>query len=290
MGYTWQPDIDYAANRSIKFWRAQLAFRGFSPRGSNLDALKERLRRTEMREMDHLVAAGKHKMKAAWKLQVDSPTPLEEFAEVDNEDMDDEEEEDEEEEDKEEEEDENEADDSLEEEDDEDDNPGPWDITGCWEIRCRALLYWSNSPLTIEIGTREQRLGHQTYGSFDFGSWNGVLRFTAEGGYGPEEFILSDSDLPSKETPTCYYRWRGIEVGEDVIQLGSDNDLYSLTFSKNGKYMQGTWGCLNGEPGTVNFIGVKVGNAYNEMDIHGEWKSRNEAAYDKANRDRWKRY
>lgn len=295
LGYRWQSDIDYASNQQINFWRAQLAFRGFSPRGTNAEALKERLRKTEMREMDSKVAADKVNMKDAWKLleapipQVDNSGLREESPkaeeEVDEEDMDDGEE--------------NEEDEEEQEEDKEekDHGPGPWNITGNWKIECRDLLYWSDSPLTIEIETHEQRLGHQTYGRFDFRSWNSVFQFTTEeegqsyGRYEPEDFILGDSNLPSEENPTCYYRWRGIEVGEDVIQLGEDNHLYSMTFSENGMHMKGTWGCQNGEPGTISFTGVKAGyGGYGGMDIQREWNARNEAAYDGANRNRWKRY
>ncbi|CAG8954549.1 hypothetical protein HYFRA_00004465 [Hymenoscyphus fraxineus] len=311
LGYRWQSDIDHEANQPIEFLRAQLAFRGFSPRGSDVNALRERLRKSEMMEMDEKVAAARREMKDAWKLlenrdladprrddpgregeQTDSEdVESEDQDDNEDEDMDDEDDESEEQES---EEDENENDDDDEEEDEE--TLGPWDITGEWVLNCRSLEDWSDgTPLTIQIHSREQRSGHQTYGRFEFGGWNGVIRFvTAEedgGGYGydPEDFILNDSDRPSEENPTCHYRWRGVEDGEGVIQLREDNYLYSMTFSKNGNYVEGNWGCRDGEPGVVHFTGVKDNSdgGYG-MSIEREWKARNQAAYDKANRDRWR--
>jgi hypothetical protein len=46
-----------------------------------------------------------------------------------------------------------------------------------------------------------------------------------------DEFLLDTDDLPSAGNSTRCYRWRGKEDGEDVIQLGEDQHLYTMTFS-----------------------------------------------------------
>ena len=43
------------SNKPIDFWKAQLAFRGFSPRGSDINALKERLRNANTDVMNPFV-------------------------------------------------------------------------------------------------------------------------------------------------------------------------------------------------------------------------------------------
>jgi hypothetical protein len=105
-----------------------------------------------------------------------------------------------------------------------------------------------------------------------------------------EEFLLSKEDMPSAENPTIFYRWRGKEDGQGIIQLRSENDLYEMTFSDGGRSFTGTWGSHDADPGTVKFSGVKTyDGVYQDMNIQFEWGSLDEAAYDRANRDRWRR-
>jgi len=46
--------------------------------------------------------------------------------------------------------------------------------------------------------------------------------------------------MPSEEDPTQYYHWRGKEMGEEIIQLGSDNFTYKMKFLHGGKRVKGT--------------------------------------------------
>ncbi|KUJ09738.1 uncharacterized protein LY89DRAFT_276619 [Mollisia scopiformis] len=51
-GYAFEHNIDYDDDEPIEFWKAQLALRGFFSRGSNLAALKQRLRNANTNEKD----------------------------------------------------------------------------------------------------------------------------------------------------------------------------------------------------------------------------------------------
>jgi len=78
-------------------------------------------------------------------------------------------------------------------------------------------------------------------------------------------------------------------MGQDVIQLGLEIHMYTMTFSDWGTKINGTWGTHDGDPGEVALKGIKTG----DTDLYGcniqyEWDNHNEAAYDKANRDRWR--
>ena len=129
------------------------------------------------------------------------------------------------------------------------------------------------------------------------GQYKGVFRFSSQqkSRMGNrckddiEEFLLPN-EVPPAESPTIFYRWRGRESGENVIQLRSEFQLYEMTFSNGGSKVSGTWGC-DADPGDVQFTGVKVGehNAYDRMNIQHEWGHLNKQTYDQENRDRWRR-
>ena len=76
-----------------------------------------------------------------------------------------------------------------------------------------------------------------------------------------------------------------------MIQLGSENALYQMTFSDGGRRVTGTWGC-DEDPGFVEFSGVKVSyhSIFHNMNVEDEWGLLNEDAYNRENRDRWKRW
>ena len=61
-GYSFDPTPSCTIKRPIEFWRAQLAFRGYSARGSDIEALKVRLRGTKSEVMDAKVAGLGKKM------------------------------------------------------------------------------------------------------------------------------------------------------------------------------------------------------------------------------------
>jgi hypothetical protein len=104
-----------------------------------------------------------------------------------------------------------------------------------------------------------------------------------------DEILLEPNDVPSEENPSRSYRWRGKETCEGVIELMSESKLYKMTFSDGRRKISGTWG-VRGDPGEVTFKGVKIqnGSAYLECNIGYEWDNHFEAAYDKADRDRWR--
>jgi len=95
--------------------------------------------------------------------------------------------------------------------------------------------------------------------------------------------------MPSEEDPTQYYHWRGKEMGEEIIQLGSDNFTYKMKFLHGGKRVKGTWGTHDSDPGNVQFGGVQTSESDGSpgFRIRYAWKDYNEAAYNKANRERW---
>lgn len=150
----------------------------------------------------------------------------------------------------------------------------------------------------MTIYSEDRRNGRELNARFDFGELEGVFRFSTQRearghGYNNDigEFLLDSDDMPSSEEPTRYYRWRGKSTGEDVIELRSEHDLYKMTFSDGGKSVKGTWGTKNSDPGTVRFNGVKTEdlNPHERCKIQREWDNLDQAAYDKANRDRWRR-
>jgi hypothetical protein len=177
-----------------------------------------------------------------------------------------------------------------------------WDITGNWEIKCphMAGCFGQYAPYTLEIFSSQHRVGQQVYGRFDFGmgAYKGVFRFSSqqEDRMGNpckddiEEFLLPN-DILSAQSPTISYRWRGREGGENVIQLGSENYLYQMTFSDGGRRVDGTWGHHNADPGTVTFSGIKIGDhaLHDGMGIQYQWNNLDQATYDQENRDRWRR-
>lgn len=76
-----------------------------------------------------------------------------------------------------------------------------------------------------------------------------------------------------------------------MIELGSDHHLYEMTFSDDGKRVKGMWGTRNADPGVVEFTGIKTGDIspYQDCNIQHEWDEHDQRAYDRANRNRWRR-
>ncbi|KAL5324847.1 hypothetical protein ACEPPN_005966 [Leptodophora sp. 'Broadleaf-Isolate-01'] len=103
----------------------------------------------------------------------------------------------------------------------------------------------------------------------------------------PETFYFKSITQPSAKHPTWNYRYRGEESGEGVIELGSDLELYSLTFcGPSGRVLKGTIGGSVFEDCT--FTGFRVGDVGTEyLDIREEWANRNASAYENSRVDRW---
>jgi hypothetical protein len=196
-----------------------------------------------------------------------------------------------------------------------------WDVTGKWKISCPHIEKgWDAEDLMLEIYLNETEKGPQMFAEFDFGAIKGVFRFERqdddekgnvseddesnlekdseeedqdeeddddERSPTPEAFYLGSTTQPSVKYPTWNYRYRGEEQGEGVIELGSDDDLYSLTFcGPKGRTLKGNFG--GSAFGDCTFTGVKVGiSGSASIDIAEEWASRNYAAYEEARTGRW---
>jgi hypothetical protein len=199
-----------------------------------------------------------------------------------------------------------------------------WDVTGKWKISCSHIEEgWDAEDLTLDIYLDETAKGPQMFSEFDFGAIKGVFRFerqddderdnasddgesksegeSDEEGQNdleeeddeeersptPEAFYFGSTTQPSAKYPTWNYRYRGEEQGEGVIELGSDDDLYSITFyGPKGRTLKGKFG--GSAFGDCTFTGVKVGiGGSGSIDIAEEWASRNYAAYEEARTGRW---
>ncbi|KAG4419598.1 hypothetical protein IFR04_007300 [Cadophora malorum] len=103
----------------------------------------------------------------------------------------------------------------------------------------------------------------------------------------PELFYLHNITQPSAKFPTWNYRYRGEETGEGEIELGSDSELYSITFcNPKGQTLKGAIG--GSAFGGCTFTGVKVGSDGNvHLDIQEEWANRNASAHENARTGRW---
>ncbi len=83
---------------------------------------------------------------------------------------------------------------------------------------------------------------------------------------------ITPNSIPSPQHPTWTFRWRGRETGQGEIQLGSDQNLCSMTF-------RGPGGCkLNSIfycdfIGECAFTGLKIGDGskLQRVDIDGRW-------------------
>jgi hypothetical protein len=174
-----------------------------------------------------------------------------------------------------------------------------WDL----EIECQDMAdcFGQSSPYTMTIFSEYRRNGRELYGRFDFGEFEGVFRFStqreAQGHRHKrydndiDEFLLDAGDMPSAEDPKRYYCWREKSTGKDVIELRSDSHLYKMTFFDSGRRVKGTWDTQDSDPGDVRFQGVKTEDLspYERCNIQREWDGLDQAAYDKANKDRWRR-
>ncbi|KAF7854508.1 uncharacterized protein EAF02_011683 [Botrytis sinoallii] len=310
-------------NRPVEFWKAQLAFRGFSPRGNDIKALKQRLVNSNTVQPDTMVKQGIQKMMRAYrKKDRENEEPVhqarqarhveegdrEEYEDSDEEPLEDNEEEnngegeDDEGEDDEGEDDEgengaetdkdseeydNDADDS-----DEELNDGPWDITGHWELECKTMSsnYSQSKSYTFDIFSAPRGQARQVFGRFNLGKFKGIIRFArGRNSADRNEYLLNQQFDPWTADNTRLYRWRGKDC-QDIIQLGSDSRSYTMTFSRGVKRVNGVWGTHDGDPGTVEFTGRKVSeeDIFSGSGILHEWTNHNQHAYDAANRARWR--
>ncbi|KAH7311846.1 hypothetical protein BKA65DRAFT_413203 [Rhexocercosporidium sp. MPI-PUGE-AT-0058] len=103
----------------------------------------------------------------------------------------------------------------------------------------------------------------------------------------PEAFYFNSITQPSTKHPTWNYRYRGEETGEGVIEVGSDSELYSITFcGPKGQTLTGTIG--GGAFGDCTFTGVKVDGAGAEyLNIREEWANGNASAYENTRVGQW---
>lgn len=75
----------------------------------------------------------------------------------------------------------------------------------------------------------------------DFDDGDGKLTPTRPN---PEDFYFESITKPSAKYPTWNYRWRGEEQYEGVVEPGSDEQVYTLTFYGRGRQLMGNFGGL----------------------------------------------
>ncbi|TGO59152.1 hypothetical protein BOTNAR_0168g00270 [Botryotinia narcissicola] len=242
-------------NRPVEFSKAQLPFRGFSPIGNDIEALKRRLVNSNDVQPDTMVKQGIQKMMRAYRKkdreneepvhQARQARHVEEVDQEEDEDSVEESVEDNEEEGNDEREDDEgensseengaEADKGSEECDNNVDdsagelNDGPWDITRHWELECKAMSsnYDQSQPYTLDIFSAPYTRGQQVFGRFDLGESKGIIRFPREGNAaGRNEYLLTQKSDPWTADNTRLYRWRGKDC-QNIIQLGSDSLLHN---------------------------------------------------------------
>ncbi|KAM3156586.1 hypothetical protein ABEW05_002900 [Botrytis cinerea] len=301
-------------NKPIQFWKAQLAFRGFSPRESDIEALKQRLVNSNIDEPDTVVEQGIQKMMRAYrKKDRENKEPVHQAQQARHEEEGKDSDQDSV-------KDNDEGEDHSEECDDDADNTdeelngeeldddelgndelddervylGMWATTGHWELKCKTISsnYGRSEPYTLDIFSVVCTQGFQVFGRFNLGEFKGIIRF-ARGGNSADrnEYILDQeydvwtADMDS----TRIYRWRGKDR-RDIIQLGSDSYAYTMTFSRADTRVNGVWGTCDGDPGTVEFTGKKVSeeDTFARDGILQEWRDHNQRAYDAVNTERWR--
>ena len=167
----------------------------------------------------------------------------------------------------------------------------------------------------------------QMYASFDFIAITGIMRFinpsvredaqeegkkprsyedsshdesedSYDHGPAPAHFLFPKVSLPSSSAREFTFRWRGEETGEGEIQLYSDQKLCSMTF-ESPNALSGVF--ISDLTGEVEFQGIRQGSgtetkrrwpqerreAADRLDPSYAWRSRNEAAYERASKGRW---
>lgn len=70
-GYRWDPDpgLGYACDCPLDYWKAQLAFRGLSPYGSSIEALKMRLSKDNKCTMDGSAFEARQAMREEYRVR-----------------------------------------------------------------------------------------------------------------------------------------------------------------------------------------------------------------------------
>lgn len=186
---------------------------------------------------------------------------------------------------------------------------GKWDIFGTWAINCPyAEDNWGEAKdkctLTIYEEGGAGKGGKHIWAEFDFAVMAGVFRFLRPAS-NPEntglvesrkrkrtapvedDFKLGSSEAPSPSHATWEYRWRGEETGEGEIQVDSDEDIYSITFSgSHGMELHGTFG--GGCFPNCQFSGVKTGERKaSKTCAERKWRDFGREAYETARHARW---
>ena len=119
-----------------------------------------------------------------------------------------------------------------------------------------------------------------------------------EHGPAPENFLFPNVSLPSSSVREFTFRWRGEETGEGEIQLYSDQKVCSMTF-KSPNALSGVF--ISDLTGEVEFKGIRQGpetetkrrwpqerrESADLSDPSYAWRSRDEAAYERARKGRW---
>lgn len=125
----------------------------------------------------------------------------------------------------------------------------------------------STFEVTLALSKNKDRL----WGSYDFGMFSGVIRF---------------SHLPAGPGDSVPCLWRGRENGEGEMSFGNDCKG-TFTFVKKGRGFKGTMNLY----GDVQFVGTwndAISSSVEAQRFEAEWKEYNEKNYEAERVGRWR--
>lgn len=187
-----------------------------------------------------------------------------------------------------------------------------WDVTGHWRVRACSP---DGTPLSnrrffdLSFHTTETLWSHprrkhdiplfELWAKFSFEGIKGYMRFqrsdviitTKRVSLGA--YKLQEVHMPQPSNRQLYYRWRGRETGEDVIELDSDLTPQPLTFSNDGKKLFGEFNSPNFGNWCLRGRKVRELSRDDVLEVRyfqGRWDNLNQETYDREDRDRWKRW
>jgi len=140
----------------------------------------------------------------------------------------------------------------------------------------------------------EPSSSQQLIARFDLGVVTGILRFikpTATKGflYRDQDFDLGAIDMSGSARETRHFRWRGRDSSENIIQLGSDQKIGSIDFSKDSTILSGR--VAIDAVGEAAFEGIRVAKVEStERKAKGlkyEWERLSDEQYEQERTGRW---
>ncbi|PMD46171.1 hypothetical protein L207DRAFT_561564 [Hyaloscypha variabilis F] len=147
------------------------------------------------------------------------------------------------------------------------------------------------TPKSESTGDSSKKRKHEDIGDNSDVDMDMVPEYRGNQGsntYTEKVFFLGAKDRPTVRRPTWHYRWRGSDTSQGEIQLNSDKNVQSITFSKKGTELQGT--IAVDFAGLCHFTGVKVHSHPRDphVDPEAQWNNHGEEAYEYARKSRWR--